>query len=107
MRYRNTPVLVSVAAVVLAVSVTVLAGPTPQAVRTTFAVKGMHCTGCSDAIKATLERMDGVSQASADYEKGEAVTVHDPDKPTEAAMKEAIEELGYTVTSVASQSSAG
>lgn len=70
----------------------------PDTVKTTFQVKGMHCDGCSSAITATLEGLDGVVEASADHEKGVAEAVYHPRKVKVEDLKTKIEKLGYTVT---------
>lgn len=74
------------------------AAGSPDAVRTTFAVEGMHCDGCSSAITATLKKFDGVTDASADHEAGEAQVVYNPSKAEVEEFKTAIEKLGYTIT---------
>ena len=70
----------------------------PDTVRTVFVVEGMHCDGCSSTIRGTLERMDGVIEASADHEKGSAEVLYYPNKVKPEQLEEAIEKLGYTVT---------
>jgi copper chaperone CopZ len=67
-------------------------------VRTSFTVEGMHCDGCSSAIVASLERLDGVVEAVADHEAGTAAAVYRPRTVSLEALEEAIEKLGYTVT---------
>jgi copper chaperone CopZ len=57
----------------------------------------MHCDGCSSTITATLERLDGVVEASADHENGIAVAVYHPRKVELEDLKSNIEKLGYTV----------
>lgn len=71
-----------------------------EVVRTVFTVEGMHCDGCSAAITGALERMDGVSEATADHEKGRAEAVYRPKKVSAEELKAAIEKLGYTVTAM-------
>ena len=73
------------------------AGGRPDTVKTTFQVEGMHCDGCSSTITATLERLDGVVEASADHENGIAVAVYHPRKVELEDLKSNIEKLGYTV----------
>jgi copper chaperone CopZ len=70
----------------------------PDTIRTTFQVKGMHCGGCSSTITATLEKVDGVIEASADHERGVAEVVYRPRKVEADELKAEIEKLGYTVT---------
>ena len=70
----------------------------PDTIRITFQVKGMHCGGCSSTITATLEKVDGVIEASADHERGVAEAVYRPRKVEADELKAEIEKLGYTVT---------
>ena len=69
----------------------------PDRVRTTFKIEGMHCDACSTSIVATLERVDGVEEASADYELGMAEAVYNPRAASADELKTEIEKLGYTV----------
>jgi len=83
----------------LAVLVAPLAADSPSdTVRTIFQIKGMHCGGCSSAIIATLEEVDGVIEVSSDHEKGVADAVYRPRKVEADELKAEIEKLGYTVT---------
>jgi len=95
------PYVVRLVMVVLALAVltTPLAADSPpDTVRTTFQVEGMHCGGCSSAIIATLEKVDGVIDVSSDHEKGVAEAVYRPRKVEADELKAEIEKLGYTVT---------
>jgi len=83
---------------ILGLAVPLTADSRPDTVRTTFQVAGMHCGGCSSAIIATLEKMSGVVEASADHEKGVAEAVYHPRKVGLEELKAEIEKLGYTVT---------
>jgi copper chaperone CopZ len=83
---------------VLALVAPLAADGRPDTVRTTFQVKGMHCGGCSSAIIATLEKVDGVIDVSSDHEKGVAEAVYRPRKVEADELKAEIEKLGYTVT---------
>lgn len=84
----------------LASAVPVTAGAPTGLVRTVFTVDGMHCDGCSAAIVGALERIDGVVEASADHEKGQAVAVYRPRKASADELKQAIEKLGYKVNAM-------
>jgi copper chaperone len=81
-------------------AVVATAGGRPDTVRTVFTVEGMHCDGCSSTITATLERLDGVTEASADHEKGLATAVYHPKTVAAEDLEAAIEKLGYTVTAM-------
>ena len=91
---RNLPVVFAL----LALAAPVAADSPPDTVRTTFQVEGMHCGGCSSAIIATLEKVDGVIEVSADHEKGVAEVVYRSRKVEVDELNAEIEKLGYTVT---------
>lgn len=97
---RLTPRLVPMLLLVLASVSPVIAGGRPDTVRTVFQVEGMHCGSCSSTIIATLERVEGVIEASADHEKGVAEALYGPRKVEVEELKAEIEKLGYTVTSM-------
>lgn len=84
--------------VVLGLAIPLTADSPPDTVRTTFQVTGMHCNGCSSAITATLEKITGVVEATADHEKGVAEAVYHPREVEVESLKTEIEKLGYTVT---------
>lgn len=63
-------------------------------------VEGMHCESCSAAITQALTRIDGVETASADHAAGSAEARFRSPEVTPEQLETAIEDLGYTVTSV-------
>ena len=79
----------------------------PDRVRTTFSVEGMHCDACSTSIVATLERVDGVEEASADYQLGMAEAVYNPRDANAEELKTEIEKLGYTVVGMETEAVEG
>ena len=90
--------LVPIILLILNFAAPLVADSPPDTVRTTFQVTGMHCDGCSSAITATLEKMNGVIEVSADHEKGVAEAVYRPRKVEVEELKTEIEKLGYTVS---------
>lgn len=84
----------------MAVALGTFACNRPDTVRTVFQVEGMHCDNCSTAITETLEHVDGVIEASADYEEGVAQATYHSRKVKVDELKAAIEKLGYTVRSL-------
>ena len=68
-----------------------------------FTVEGMHCDSCSSAITRALETTDGVTSAWADHEAGVAEAVHRTSVVSDEALKNVIENLGYTVTGISSE----
>ena len=61
-----------------------------------FKIDGMHCENCSNRVKRTINRLDGVS-AKVNLRKKEAVVRYEQDVDDEVITKE-IEDLGYKVT---------
>lgn len=92
--------LVAVFLIILGLTGQAVGGGKPDTVRTVFTVEGMHCGGCSSTITATLERVVGVVEASADHDKGIAEAVYNPRKVEADDLKAEIEKLGYTVTAM-------
>ena len=93
-RVANIVVLVALAAVLTT------AGGRPDTVKTVFTVEGMHCDGCSSAISASLEKVDGVKGVAADHELGVAEVTYHPRKVEIETLTTEIEKLGYSVTGV-------
>ena len=70
----------------------------PVAAKTlTYEVKGMTCTGCEEAISASVKKIDGVKEVAADYKSGRVVVTFDPGKASPEAIGKAIEKPGYKV----------
>lgn len=69
----------------------------------TVKVDGMHCAPCVQAVKEALAKIPGVDQQSlkVTLKKKEAVfTTATEDKDINAKIQAAIEDAGYTVSSV-------
>jgi copper chaperone CopZ len=79
----------------------------PDTVHTAFTIEGMHCDECSTAITASLEKTDGVIEASADYQQGTADVVYHARKVKVETLKAEIEKLGYTVTGMTTEAVVG
>ena len=60
-----------------------------------FAVRGMTCTGCADAIRQTLSRADGVAAAEVSFAQEEAVVEFLPGQANLDALQERVAALGY------------
>jgi len=90
----------SLATLVVAASLLLSVSCDRQAVqhRTVFTVDGMHCDACSSSIIASLERVEGVDEATADHELGSAEAVYRPREVEADDLKTEIEKLGFTVT---------
>lgn len=62
----------------------------------TLKIEGMMCTHCEAHVKEALEALDGVKEAAADHEKGEAVLTLTK-SVADSALAEAVEKAGYKV----------
>ncbi len=72
--------------------------PAPAAAVTeTIKVSGMTCGGCENSIKSSVAKLEGVREVQADHAAGRATVTYDPAKVDRAAIKGAIEKLGYKV----------
>ncbi len=57
----------------------------------------MHCHGCEHVIEARLRRLAGVRRATASYPTEKVVIDYDPGPVDFAAVRDAVEALGYRV----------
>ena len=60
-------------------------------------VGGMDCTSCKMKIEGSLERLQGVTEASVTVATGRLVVSYDPEQVSEATINERVEALGYTI----------
>ena len=61
---------------------------------TTYAVSGMSCQHCVDAVTAEVGRIDGVEQVQVDLAAG-AVTVTSEAPLPAASVRAAVDEAGF------------
>ncbi len=64
----------------------------------TISIEGMHCQHCSAAVTKALAALPGVSGVSVSLEQGQAVL--DAGSNSDAALREAIEDIGFDVTAI-------
>ncbi|MBU6296697.1 MAG: MerR family transcriptional regulator [Alphaproteobacteria bacterium] len=64
----------------------------------TLKVRGMHCDGCANTIKALVEREPGVKTVSVSFVDGEARMLYDPATVSEDKLVALVEWPGYRVT---------
>ena len=64
----------------------------------TVKIRGMHCENCRKSAEKALNSIDGI-KATVDLEKGEAKII--AEAVDENIIKDAIEELGFTVEDIA------
>ena len=62
-------------------------------------VEGMHCASCAKRIEEALERLDGVAAASVNFGAGRAHLTIDPARFEPQKAREAIQAIGYDLTS--------
>ena len=73
-----------------------LIGSAVAATRTvTLSVPGMYCAVCPITVRKALEKVPGVSKASASFEKKEATVTFDDTKTNIKALEDATFEAGY------------
>jgi copper chaperone CopZ len=63
---------------------------------TTYTVTGMTCGHCVSSVTEEVSELDGVTDVSVDLASGRMVVTGDADP---AAVRAAVEEAGYSVTS--------
>ncbi|MGX8706387.1 MAG: urease accessory protein UreH domain-containing protein, partial [bacterium] len=62
----------------------------------TWRISGMHCPHCDAAVLRAVRDLKGIEQPRADYKTGTLTALWDETLLPEAAIKERIEEAGYT-----------
>ncbi|MDR5732229.1 MULTISPECIES: heavy-metal-associated domain-containing protein [Caballeronia] len=66
---------------------------------TEFQVQGMSCQHCVAAVTRSIQEIDPQAQVRVDLEKGKVAV---DSTQSEQALKDAIDDAGYTVVGVAS-----
>ena len=89
--------LVAVPACSKSVPPAATSGPTaPGTVRAAYAITGMHCGGCADAIVAEVGEVKGVKGVQCTFESKCAV-IEFTDPAAKADAEHAITKLGYKI----------
>ena len=60
-------------------------------------VEGMSCDHCKNAVESALAKINGVSAAEVDLEKGQVRVDYNEEKVQLSDMKDSIEDQGYDV----------
>ncbi|SHG48164.1 Copper chaperone CopZ [Fodinibius roseus] len=63
----------------------------------TWDIKGMTCTGCEATVENAANGIDGVLEADATYDTGQATIKYDRGKTNQETIKAAIDKTGFTV----------
>jgi Cu+-exporting ATPase len=69
-------------------------------VRLILPVEGMTCASCSARVGRALTKLDGVSDANVNFATHRAAVSYDPDLVDPAALRAAVERVGYAVPDV-------
>jgi copper chaperone CopZ len=70
--------------------------PLPEGqVRVVVPVKGMTCGGCCIPVETAVKKLEGVVDATADYEKGQATITYEKDKVTVEKIVDAINTTSF------------
>jgi copper chaperone len=65
---------------------------------TVLKINGMTCQGCVASVTRVLKSVDGVSAAKVSLEENQARVDFDDSKVSVIALKNAIQDAGYEVT---------
>ncbi len=63
--------------------------------RVVIPVTGMTCGGCCIPVEGAVKKLDGVVDARADYEKGQATVTYQTDKVTVEKIVDAINTTSF------------
>ncbi|MEE9258285.1 MAG: copper ion binding protein, partial [Nitrospinaceae bacterium] len=63
-------------------------------------VQGMSCASCAARIEKKVGELDGVDQASVNFGAESATVDYDPDRASPETIIQAIENIGYSVSTV-------
>lgn len=62
-----------------------------SAARATLRIDGLLCSACAANVRGRLERLDGVSSAQVDLDRGQARVDYDPARATPDGLVAAVE----------------
>jgi copper ion binding protein len=62
-----------------------------------FDVKGMTCEGCENAVKSSINKLEGIKEVTASFKAEESVVKYDSTLVSSRLITEAIESAGYEV----------
>ena len=71
--------------------------PSAEWVEVTIDVGGMTCDGCEKAIKASVDKLDGIAEVESSHEEGWTKVKYDKTRTSVADIEGKITETGYTV----------
>jgi copper chaperone CopZ len=62
-----------------------------------FDVEGMTCEGCENAVKASVNKLEGIQEVTASHKDGESLVKFDTTLASPQSISEAITAAGYQV----------
>ena len=62
-----------------------------------FNISGMTCTSCEDHIEYAVNKLPGIIEVNASYEKSNTTVKYDTTQTTPNQIEEAIHSTGYTI----------
>lgn len=68
---------------------------TNKIVKQTFSVSDMSCAACAGRVDKTLNRQQGVKEASVNYAAATATIAYNPAETTPEILKKAVQDAGY------------
>jgi Cu+-exporting ATPase len=72
--------------------------PAPERIeKLQLKVGGMHCSLCTDSIRRSVGRLDGVRSVQVSIAHEEALIEYHPTRIDPSSIREALEDIGYTV----------
>lgn len=65
--------------------------------KVTLKIGGMHCASCAHTIENSVERLEGVSNATVNFAAEELKTEFNPEKTSEEDIEDMVEKAGYRI----------
>lgn len=62
-----------------------------------YTVKGMTCAACEVHIESEVNKLDGIVEVKANYEKGSTIVSYDKTKTSNAEIEAAVNNTGYKI----------
>ena len=70
----------------------------------TLNIEGMHCASCVSAVEKSLNKLEGVEEASVNLATESATISYDEDKVSDGDLRQAVEDAGYSIAEEETQS---
>ena len=64
----------------------------------TLNIPGMKCQVCPITVRKALEKTDGISRVSINFDAKTATVIFDPKKTTSTSITQSVEKAGYSST---------